>query len=473
MPGSAAGLAPRAPTAAPLHCRARDGSHSRSSPLQGSGWVPQPLLSIPGLGMGPTAAPLHSWARDGSHSRSSPFLGSGWLQQPLLSIPGLGMGPTAAPLHSRARDGSHSRSSPFQGSGWVPQPLLSIAGLGMDFLTLFLLYLCSVLAVAALLCLCSGRQESFLTRSVTRASQVLSLVIPSQLQTVTQQAVHRLFHTRSCLFVVLHVALQAAVFGEYTWEVFVYCWELQFHLLPLLLPYLLLAANLGCFLLCSRANPGTVTQSNAASLAKVYAYDGVLFQRGLVCPTCTLEKPARSKHCSVCRTCVHRFDHHCVWVNNCIGAGNAGVFLLYLLSLAATAAAVAAVTAALLIQVLLLSNAMHGTYLDAQGQEQPVGIPLLVQHLFLTFPRIVFMLGFVILLTLVLGGYCSFSLYLALTNQTTNEWCKSRRFGGSPHLPSQPRDRPLVYKNIYSKGIWRNLKEIFSPPTVLERKKKT
>ncbi|KAF2988107.1 hypothetical protein EK904_006644 [Melospiza melodia maxima] len=232
----------------------------------------------------------------------------------------------------------------------------------------------------------------------------------SQLQRVAQRALHRLFHTRSRLFVVLHVALQAAVFGEYTWEVFVYCRELQFHLLLLLLPYLLLAGNLGCLLLCSRANPGTVTKSNAASLAKVYAYDGVLFQRGLVCPTCTLEKPA---------------------------------------------------------------SALHGTHLDAQGQERPLGIPLLVQHLFLTFPRIVFMLGFVILLTLVLGGYCSFSLYLALTNQTTNEWCKSRRFGGSPPVPSQPHDRPLVYRNIYSKGIWRNLKEIFNPPMTLERKKKT
>ncbi|NXM87576.1 ZDHC4 palmitoyltransferase, partial [Oenanthe oenanthe] len=329
--------------------------------------------------------------------------------------------------------------------------------------------------------------------------QVLSLVIPTQLQRVTHQAVHRLFHTRSCLFMALHVVLQAAVFGEYTWEVFMYCWELQFHLLLLLLPYLLLAGNLGCFLLCSRANPGeimlvlfenrkkcyksnflilflasfsgTVTKSNATSLVKVYAYDGVLFQKGLVCPTCTVEKPARSKHCSVCGTCVHRFDHHCVWVNNCIGASNAGLFLLYLLSLTATAGALAAVTAAFLIHVLLLSDIMHSTYLDAQGQEHPVEIPFLVQHLFLTFPRIVFMLGFVILLTLVLGGYCSFSLYLALTNQTTNEWYKSRRLGGSPHLPS-PQDRPLIYKNIYSKGIWKNLKEIFNPPTVLERKKK-
>ncbi|RMC17508.1 hypothetical protein DUI87_05170 [Hirundo rustica rustica] len=335
----------------------------------------------------------------------------------------------------------------------------------MEFLTLFLIYLSFVLALTALLCLCSARKESFLARSVNRASQVLSLVIPTQLQRVTHRALHRLFHTRSCLFVVLHVALQAAVFGEYTWEVFVYCWELQFHLLLLLLPYLLLAGNLGCFLLCSRANPGTVTKSNAASLVKVYAYDGVLFERGLVCPTCTVEKPAR--------TCVHRFDHHCVWVNNCIGAGNAGVFLLYLLSLTATAAAVAAVTAAFLRRVLLLSSVTHGTYLDARGHEQPVGVSFLVQHLFLAFPRIVFMLGFVLLLTLVLGGYCSFSLYLALTNQTTNEWCKSRRFGGSRHPPSQPHDRPLVYKNIYSKGIWRNLKEIFNPPTVLERKKRT
>ncbi|NWX33140.1 ZDHC4 palmitoyltransferase, partial [Notiomystis cincta] len=363
----------------------------------------------------------------------------------------------------------------------------------MDFLTLFLIYLCLVLAVTALLCLCSARRESFLTRSVHRASQVLSLVIPTQLQRVTHQALHRLFHTRSCLFVVLHVALQAAVFGEYTWEVVVYCWELQFHILLLLLPYLLLAGNLGCFLLCSRANPGrillvlfenrkkcykahflvvflvsftgVVTKSNAASLVKVYAYDGVLFQRGLMCPTCNLEKPARSKHCSVCRRCVHRFDHHCVWVNNCIGGANAGAFLLYLLSLAATAGAVAAVTAALLARLGLCTP--HGIHLPVLTY-----FSLSLQHLFMTFPRIVFMLGFVILLTLVLGGYCSFTLYLALTNQTTNEWCKARRFGGSPPLPSQPPGRALVYKNIYSKGIWRNLKEVFNPPAVLERKKK-
>ncbi|KFP70463.1 putative palmitoyltransferase ZDHHC4, partial [Acanthisitta chloris] len=338
----------------------------------------------------------------------------------------------------------------------------------MDFLTLFLAYLCFVLAVTALLCLCSGREESFLMRSVHRANQVLSLVVPNQLQRVTHRALHSLFHTRSCWFVTLQLALQAAVFGEYTWEVFMYCWEQQFHLLLLLLPYLLLAGNVCCLLLCSWADPGVITKSNQAALVKVYAYDGVMFQRGTVCPTCCLEKPARSKHCRVCGTCVHRFDHHCVWVNNCIGACNARYFLLLLLSLTATATALSATTAALLTHLVLLSDMLHSTYLDAQGHEHPVGLLFLVQHLFLTFPRIVFMLGFVILLTLILGGYSCFSLYLAFTNQTTNEWCKSRKFGGSQHLPSQPPS----YRNIYSKGIWRNLKEIFKPPTLLERKKR-
>ncbi|NWS75044.1 ZDHC4 palmitoyltransferase, partial [Crotophaga sulcirostris] len=368
----------------------------------------------------------------------------------------------------------------------------------MEFVTLLGIYLCTVLAAVVLLCFCSGRKEGFLARSTSSASQVLSFVIPAQLQRVMQRGLHRFFHTRSCLFVGLNIALQVAVYGEYTWEVFVYCWELQFPLLLLLLPYLLLAGNMGCFILCSRTDPGKlsgkwnlknvtititltvflvsftgiITKSNHASLVKVYAYDDVLFRKGIMCPTCNLEKPARSKHCSLCSVCVYRFDHHCVWVNSCIGAFNAKYFLLYLLTLAATATAIAIITAAFLIQVVLLSNLMEGRYLGDEGHEHAVDILFLIQHLFMIFPRIVVMLGFVMLLTLVLGAYCCFTLYLVLTNQTSDEWCRSRRYRSSHHLTPQPPGRQVVYRNIYSKGGWMNLKEIFTPPTVLERKKK-
>ena len=42
-------------------------------------------------------------------------------------------------------------------------------------------------------------------------------------------------------------------------------------------------------------------------------------------------KPARAHHCSECDFCVFKMDHHCPWINNCVGHRNMKYFLQFIL----------------------------------------------------------------------------------------------------------------------------------------------
>ncbi|PWN34356.1 zf-DHHC-domain-containing protein [Meira miltonrushii] len=41
-------------------------------------------------------------------------------------------------------------------------------------------------------------------------------------------------------------------------------------------------------------------------------------------------KPERTHHCSICDTCILKFDHHCPWLNQCVGIGNERYFVLFM-----------------------------------------------------------------------------------------------------------------------------------------------
>ena len=57
------------------------------------------------------------------------------------------------------------------------------------------------------------------------------------------------------------------------------------------------------------------------------------FVKYTYCYTCNVFRPPRTSHCAACDNCCQRFDHHCLWLGNCIGKRNYKYFFILISTL--------------------------------------------------------------------------------------------------------------------------------------------
>ena len=77
-------------------------------------------------------------------------------------------------------------------------------------------------------------------------------------------------------------------------------------------------------------DPGTL--KSACKGDEPYEFEDLLtkFEPQDLCPDCKLIRTPRSRHCAICNVCVERYDHHCTWINNCVGINNSAVYVFFL-----------------------------------------------------------------------------------------------------------------------------------------------
>jgi len=218
------------------------------------------------------------------------------------------------------------------------------------------------------------------------------------------------------------------------------------------------AVGVGLFFHVVTMNAGVVTQENVDFYKTQFPYDNVLYKEK-ECPECKLPKPARSKHCRICNRCVARFDHHCIWLNNCVGINNTRWFIIFLLHHAMLCLYGAFIAFFALMGVIAERGLMYATYVDVNGQHVQASMGLVFQYVLGYYAGVCATAAYCFLLGVTLFLFGMFHVHLVAKNTTTNEsfkWSDAqdawKRDGGKGQLV-----------NGYHIGILRNFIQVFLP----------
>merc|ERR1712167_102671 len=149
---------------------------------------------------------------------------------------------------------------------------------------------------------------------------------------------------------------------------------------------------------------------------------------GRWCRKCVKVKPDRCHHCRVCQRCVLKMDHHCPWINNCVGYYNYKYFYLFIVY-------------ALLI-LFWVSTTSFLNFLRSCASDDVLDVGS-------SSFGIVFCWIYCTLFGVALGGFVTFHTYLLVQNYTTIELVEKK---GSPARGKQ-------YVHPWDLGMTANIEE--------------
>ncbi|XP_025807366.1 probable protein S-acyltransferase 16 isoform X2 [Panicum hallii] len=195
----------------------------------------------------------------------------------------------------------------------------------------------------------------------------------------------------------------------------------------------LAAACLATYAVAVRRDPGRVPPGYAPDVEDAESTVHEIKRKSgdlRYCQKCCHYKPPRAHHCRVCKRCVLKMDHHCFWINNCVGHENYKIFLVFVLY---------AVVASFYAMILIIGSVMHSVPKDEQSGSDSSRTSIIICGVILS--------PLALALAMLLGWH----IYLILQNKTTVEYHEGVR---AMWLAEKGGD---LYHHPYDLGVYDNL----------------
>jgi hypothetical protein len=173
------------------------------------------------------------------------------------------------------------------------------------------------------------------------------------------------------------------------------------------------------------SDPGVLTKENISRYISLFKYDGILYFPDHLCGTCEFPKPPRSKHCSLCNVCVSRFDHHCIWINNCVGYNNHFYFVVFLSTHVIFLTYAAWLHATLLLKIVNDLDLWNVSFNRGNANESTPSTPWLIfTYMLFHYRWILALFVLTAVLAVCLFGFVIYHVWMISLNTTTNERSK-------------------------------------------------
>ncbi|TKY51620.1 S-acyltransferase 15 [Spatholobus suberectus] len=187
--------------------------------------------------------------------------------------------------------------------------------------------------------------------------------------------------------------------------------------------------SLFSFFSCVLTDPGHVPSSYAPDVE--FAKDNAEQKK---CDKCFTYKPPRTHHCRVCRRCILKMDHHCLWINNCVGYWNYKAFFVFVLY---------ATMASIYSTVIFISCVLQKDWDSIKGSSLNIFYVLYGTM--------------VMALTMTLLTLFGWHVYLILHNMTTIEYHEGNRAKWLAMKSGQS------YRHPFNIGAYKNITLILGP----------